>query len=207
MTDRPKFAPGPNTLAWVGNVYVHDAPLLVKDAAAAAHLYDLLVREAGVLASLSSELAAVGASPSKFNDVSNFAWRFARVDGSVFDGDEYMPDVDPRVKNPGQVTPLAQALDALDRLERAGWRQWWTRAFGEWFYDSFIVLMVQDGAPWLLYATSNAGDYNSAYSLWQEDALVYFGETYLRMDDRLPAEREPLQFVPIDAGDNRWNYE
>lgn len=206
MNPVQKFSPGPTTLALVGNVFVHPTPLLAVDNAAAMHLYDLLVREAQALASLSSEIAAVGSSPSKFNDVSDFAWRFARVDGAVFDGDTYAPDVDPRKANPGKVTPLTEALDVLDRLERASWRQWWTRAFGEWFYDNFIVLMVQDGAPWLLYATSNAGDHNSAYSLWQEDRLVYFGETYTRMDERLNGAARPLQFVPPDALD-RWYYE
>ena len=147
-------------------MYTHPAPVLVEDAAAATHLFDLLVREAQVLASLLSEVAALESSPSKFNDVSELAWRFARVDGRVFDGDDYARDVDPRKANPDGVTPLTRALDVLDRLERAGWRQWWTRAFGEWFYDNFLVLMVQDGAPWLLYAMSNAGDHNSAYSLW-----------------------------------------
>lgn len=194
-TDRPTFAPGARTLAWQGVTFQHRSPLLARDAAAAAHLYDLLLREAAVLASLSTNIAAVGASPSKFNDVGNDPWQFARVDQSVTYDDGYFGELDAQRNNPALDPNLAAAIATLDRLERSGWRQWWIRAFGEWFYDNFLVLMVQDGAPWLLYATSNAGDHSSAYSLWQENALVYFGETRERMDESLIDDPEPLQFI------------
>lgn len=128
-----------------------------------------------------------------------------RVDSSTTYDDGYFGDFDAQRSNPALDPKLAAAIATLDRLERAGWRQWWTRAFGEWFYDNFLVLMVQDGAPWLLYATSNAGDHSSAYSLWQEHALVYFGETLERMDERLVDEPEPLQFIL--AADMQWQDE
>lgn len=200
-----RFQPGPTALAWVGNALSHPAPLKPVDDVAAAHLYDMLAKEALALRELSSSIAAVGSSPSKFNDASNDAWRFARVDRGVFNDDGYGGA--PLWSNVSIGTPVNRALAALDRLDQSGWRSHWMKAFGEWFYDSFLVLMVQDGAPWLLYCTSNAGERDHAFSLWQEERLVYFGETLGRMDERLPGDDEPLAFIPsnVDWAD-RWMY-
>ncbi len=59
------------------------------------------------------------------------------------------------------------------------------------------MLIVQDGAPWLLYASSNASDRAHVYSLWQDERLAYFGEAIDRMDVQLPFGSEPFAFVPV----------
>ncbi|MBL8683032.1 MAG: hypothetical protein JNK05_27950 [Myxococcales bacterium] len=200
-----RFQPGPTALAWVGNALSHPDPLRPVDDGAAAHLYEVLAKEALALRELSSSIAAVGSSPSKFNDAGDAAWRFARVDRASYNDDGY--GAAPAYRAGSVEGPLDRALEVLDRLDRAGWRAQWSKAFGEWFYDSFLVLMVQDGAPWLLYCTSNAGERDHAFSLWQEERLVYFGETLGRMDERLPGDDEPLAFIPsnVDWAD-RWMY-
>lgn len=205
MTYSEMFQPGPTALAWVDNTLSHPDPLKPVDAGAAAHLYDLLAKEALALRELSSSIAAVGSAPSKFNDVGNDEWRFARVDGAIFNDDGY--DGFAAARDGSREDVLASARNVLDRLDRAGWREQWMKAFGEWEYDAFLVLMVQDGAPWLLYCSSNASERDHAFSLWQDERLVYFGETLGRMDERLPDEPAPLAFIPSTASwADRWSY-
>jgi hypothetical protein len=42
---------------------------------------------------------------------------------------------------------------------------------------------------------------------WSDDLPIHFGETFGRMDERLPDEPAPLQFIPSDvAFEDRWRY-
>jgi hypothetical protein len=190
------FNPGPATRALVGNVVRHPSPPGPIDPAAFSHLYAMLFDEATALAALPARVVAVGAAPDKFNDAGWGQWWFARADSEVAQADSYFSDRKDFERAVAAASPTLKAVAAsLERLERHGWRQWWLRAYGLPLREELLALIVQDGAPWFAYATSNSGDRDHAFSLWQEPTLVYFGECAERLDDALDDGPMPLQLL------------
>lgn len=186
MTADPPFEPGPSALALAARAHRHDHPPEARDAAAAAELFAMLVDEARVLASLRVPVTAVAAAPAKFNDVSWGQWWLARAGDAIAEADSYFTtraDYDEQLRRGDPALQTAGAV--LERLERRGWRQTWLRAYELPLHEEFLALIVQDGAPWFLYATSNSGDRYHAFALWQAPSLVYVGECIERMDDEL----------------------
>jgi hypothetical protein len=61
--------------------------------------------------------------------------------------------------------------------------------------DQVLGLVLQDGLPWLVFASSNStyDVENHVFALWEDEAVRYFGECKQRFDWGL-RESPPLRF-------------
>ena len=179
-----RFVPPRSLLELAEAVRRHPEPPTCKDASALSSLEGMLGEAATRLRAIAGELVVVASAPNRFNDVSNFEWSLVRVDHETVEGDAYVTSRAAFVAELAASSPaLRSAAAVLADLEARDWRGTWIRAFGLPLDEEFLAIVIQRGAPFFLYASSNLGGREHVFSLW--DGLRYFGECVGRTDEAL----------------------
>jgi hypothetical protein len=164
----------------------HPEPPAVIDAQAHARFAALVRTAADELATISAPIVAVASAPNRFNDVAWFDWEMVRVGDEVVERDDYcISAAEHRTELGRSSETLRAAARVLEGLDRAEWRALFTRCYGLGFDDEFLAVVVQDGARWLVYASSNLADREHVFALGDDDSIVYEAECVGRTDDEL----------------------
>lgn len=164
----------------------HPEPPGVIDAQAHARFAALVRAAAGELATISAPVVAVASAPNRFNDVAWYDWEMVRVGDEVVERDDYcVSAAEHRAELARSSEALRAAARVLEGLERAAWRALFTRSYGLGFDDEFLAVVVQDGARWLVYASSNLAGREHVFALGEDASIVYEAECIGRTDDEL----------------------
>ncbi|MBX7190521.1 MAG: hypothetical protein K1X94_00600 [Sandaracinaceae bacterium] len=164
----------------------HPDPPRVRDALAHAHFAALVLAAVDELAALAAPLVAVASSPNRFNDVAWYDWALVRVGSEVVERDAYCVSESEHRGELARASDRARAASrVLERLEHAGWRELFTQSYGLGFDDELLALVVQEGARWLVYASSNCGGREHVFALGGHEPIAYEAECVTRTDDEL----------------------
>ena len=75
------------------------------------------------------------------------------------------------------------AIHEIVDASKASWADLRHRILG--FDDELLVVVMQDGARWLVYASSNLGAREHVFALGDDASIVYEAECIGRTDDEL----------------------
>lgn len=178
----------------------HPSPPEVRDAHAHAHFADMIRASARELVGLDASFAAIAAAPNRFNDVSSFEWELVRLEDEVIELDAYSGTRSDRERELGRASDrMRRAANELTQLERVGWRELFTQAYGLTFNEEFLAIVVHGRVPWLVFSTSNWGDRDHVFAI-EEHAITYFGECVERTDEELLGGRGLVLALRPDPG-------
>ncbi|MEX0283563.1 MAG: hypothetical protein AB3N23_03035 [Paracoccaceae bacterium] len=139
------------------------------------------------LLALQMDPVVVAASPNLFNDIYYSEWQAVRVGDWYSERHQYNRHKDLERDIQSAPAHAKQAYDVLQELEKAGWRDLYSRLLlRQAWGDQALSLVIQDGMPWLVFNSSNNSDENHVFALWYGDQpLCYFGEAEERFDGNL----------------------